>query len=398
MKKLVTVFIMLATISFSSAFAQSERNASSIHKQRAALLISNKKIGSHSHINKQTAFNFPSAKPFDGSHGSIIAIDDSVITWVWDTLQWDLNNKEINMAYNAHQCLTSYLDQSWSGTAWVDGSIDTNTYDASNNLISDIRQQWNGTSWVNYQLNAYTYDALNNWTSLIYQSWSGTAWANQLLYTRHFDIHNNNTSYIQRNWNGSNWVIVYGDSSTYTYNSSNDIVTQIEQSYDTATSTWVNLMLYSNSFDADNNLINWTGKSWNGSTWVSDTKATDTYNATNDWTGELGFIWNGTAWENSYRDTMIYDAHHNQINCLEQLWKGAAWVKSWRESHTYDVNNLDESDVNIEWDSTGTTIAFGDSIYHYFQVVTGMNNLVAQQESIKCLSKSCNKLYDNRNQ
>ena len=51
-------------------------------------------------------------------------------------------------------------------------------------------------------------------------------------------------------------------------------------------------------------------------------------------------------------------------------------------NHTYDVNNLDESDVNIEWDSTGTTIAFGDSVYYYFQAVTGMNNLVAQQVSL----------------
>ena len=45
MKKLVTVFIMLATISFSSAFAQSERNASSIHKQREPYLLVIKRLG-----------------------------------------------------------------------------------------------------------------------------------------------------------------------------------------------------------------------------------------------------------------------------------------------------------------------------------------------------------------
>ena len=278
-------------------------------------------------FNKQTLFISPTKKiTIQLKAKSLIALMDSVYGWQWDTVPngWAINPswKDINIVYDANNNLTSGLEQNWNGSAWVNSWQGTLTYDANNNLTSELYQNWNGTTWVNSWQHTYTYDANNNQTSYLYQTWNGSAWVNSWQHTYTYDANNNLTSGLGQNWNGTAWV--NSGQSTYTY-------------------------------DANNNLTSGLGQNWNGT---------------------------GTTWVNSWQHTYTYDANNNQTSELYQTWNGSAWVNSRQSTYTYDANNFIQSEAYKYWNNTGTNITSGDSMYYYFHIVAGINELMANGESI----------------
>ena len=66
----------------------------------------------------------------------------------------------------------------WSGTAWVNNTRSSLTFDANNNWTSELRETWSGTSWVNNTRSSFTYDANNKVTSQLDETWNGTVWVN----------------------------------------------------------------------------------------------------------------------------------------------------------------------------------------------------------------------------
>ena len=108
------------------------------------------------------------------------------------------------------------------------------------------------------------------------------------------------------------------------------------------------------------------------------------YDANNNLTSLLGQNWNGTGttWVNSWQHTYTYDANNNQTSELYQTWNGSAWVNSRQSTYTYDANNFIQSEAYKYWNNTGTNITSGDSMYYYFHIVAGINELMANGESI----------------
>ena len=135
-------------------------------------------------------------------------------------------------------------------------------------------------------------------------------------------------------------------------------------------------------YDANNNLTSGLEQNWNGSAWVNSWQGTFTYDANNNLTSELYQNWNGTTWVNSWQHTYTYDANNNQTSELYQTWNGSAWVNSRQSTYTYDANNFIQSEAYKYWNNTGTNITSGDSMYYYFHIVAGINELMANGESI----------------
>ena len=166
-----------------------------------------------------------------------------------------------------------------------------------------------------------------------------------------YDANNNLTSGLEQNWNGSAWV-----------------------------NSWQGTLTY----DANNNLTSELYQNWNGTTWVNSWQHTYTYDANNNLTSLLGQNWNGTGttWVNSWQHTYTYDVNNNQTSELYQTWNGSAWVNSRQSTYTYDANNFIQSEAYKYWNNTGTNITSGDSMYYYFHIVAGINELMANGESI----------------
>ena len=50
--------------------------------------------------------------------------------------------------------------------------------------------------------------------------------------------------------------------------------------------------------------------------------------------------------------------------------------------NTYDANNYIQSNTSKYFDNTGSTVQSGDSIYYYYHMVTGINELMTEDRSI----------------
>ncbi len=194
MKKLLIISV-LAIIGF-SANAQWQQTWLKTHKSRATLL----------HKNNKPLFTFLTTKATSDSPKSMIALNDSIYDWNWDTTKWGYSDKTIHIVYNAHQYVSTDIIQFWSSNAWVNGSQDSNTYDANNKLKYDLRQTWSGTAWTNSHLTTYTYNTNNYMISDLTKSWNGTSWVNEGLYTQYYDSHNNMTSSTDLYWSGTDWA------------------------------------------------------------------------------------------------------------------------------------------------------------------------------------------------
>ena len=67
---------------------------------------------------------------------------------------------------------TTELRQIWIGSAWLDDSRSTYTYDANNNIISQIFQYWQNNVWLNNSRYLFNYNSNNIVTEEIDQKWN----------------------------------------------------------------------------------------------------------------------------------------------------------------------------------------------------------------------------------
>jgi len=167
-----------------------------------------------------------------------------------------------------------------------------------------------------------------------------------------YDAYNNLISYTGQSWNGSIWENSL--QSTSTYDASNNQTSELGQYWNG--SAWENSAQYTYTYDANNNPASYIGQSWNGSAWENYFQYIWTYDANNNRASELGQNWNGTAWENSSQITYTYNANNNQTGYLSQFWTGSEWWDVSQGTNTYDANNnltieLEKSWSGIDWEN-----------------------------------------------
>jgi hypothetical protein len=328
-----------------------------------------------------------------------IQILDSLYTWTWDVNSngWKLDSRMINVVYDANNNMINSTDQNWTGTAWVNSEQSTYTYDAHHNNTSELLKVWSNNAWVNDMMNIWTYDANGNETSTSTKSWDGSTWVNenQTLYT--YNANNNPTSMIYQSWGGMDWE--NSEKITYTYDANYNLTLILYQDWDG--SAWENSMRETNTYNASNKKITSLMQFWMEVEWFDQQKITYTY-TNNNLTGEITEVWNFSEWENFSKAEYSYDANNNMISQIEQewdesewvnsqkayyaydqnqnqtntmvyAWDGSTWLNYYQMNYGYDANNFAKFLVWKKWDTEGTSIAFGDSLYIYYHtVITGI--------------------------
>jgi hypothetical protein len=345
-----------------------------------------------------------------------VAHYDSTYTWVWDTNtgNWSDNvplQKGIDIVYDTHNNMLSEIVQEWSGTAWVNYELYSNTYNSNNDQISDIYQTWSGSAWVNEGQYIYTYDVNNNQLSETDQDWIGSAWVNEDMYTYTYNSDNYELTQVYQTWSGSAWnnnyeyLFTYNSNNdetseedesgsgstwtpvdlyTYTYNASNIETVDLYQTW--SGSVWVNALQYLNeTFDANNSCTNEVVQSWNtvSSSWYNVAQYYFIYNANNAETSETYQTWSNTlGWVNDARYLDAYNADNYNTFFADQTWQNSVWANYLTETAIYDADNVEIAFTYNYYNSTGTLATSGDSIYYYLTDVLGINNMKAQQNNI----------------
>jgi hypothetical protein len=322
---------------------------------------------------------------------NLIALNDSNYQWQLNTAQneWQLNLKNTDYIYDANNNLISLKGMQRNGMNWINSGLTTYTYDANNNNTSTKSYNWNGTSWENNHQCLSTYDANNNQLSSLSQNWNGTSWENYNQTNYSYDIYNNQINAIYQSWQDTAWVNENQISKTYDAN--NNLISYISQKWDSI--VWLNYSKLIYTYNANNLQSGYSTQIWNGSAWENSGQTTITYDANNQLNEVTGLSWNGSSWENHSLWTFNYDSINFQ-SYLIQLWKNNNWIKYMDQSATYDVNNLRISWTARMWDTTGTNILFGDSIYYYYHTAVGLNEMPTTTESMNAFPNPTNgKIY-----
>jgi hypothetical protein len=329
--------------------------------------------------------------PIDEQKLNLIALNDSNYQWQLNTAQneWQLTSKNTDFVYDANNNLLSSMQMQWNGISWVNSGLTTYTYDANNNNTITKTYSWNGTSWENHYQYLSTYDANNNPLSYLTQSWNDTVWENwgQSSYT--YDIYNNQVGYIHQSWQDTAWV---NDSRVIkTYDADNYLINYISQTWDSI--AWVNYSKYIYTYNTNNLQSGYSTQIWNGSVWENSGLTTITYDANNNLNIVTGLSWNGTSWENHTLWTFNYDSIYFNSYLL-QLWKNNNWIKYMDEFATNDADNFRISSAYRQYDTTGTVVQFGDSIYYYYHTAVGLNEISSTTETINTFPNPTNgKIY-----
>ncbi len=210
---------------------------------------------------------------------------------------------------------------------------------------------------------------------LVNQTVVSTVLTNDEKSTQTFDSDDNIITNLEQNWNtGTNtWDNDYNTMNTY--DSDNNLMTSVGQSWNMGTNSWDNDKKEVYTYDGDNNMLTHITQYWDNVflTWVNSSQEIFNYNTNNDRTMYVNQYWNsGTnVWVNSSKHTYVYDANDDMVTDLYQTWDGGTmnWVNSNQHLYTYDANHhmltdVYQIDVMTVWqNSSKTTNAYtGDDL------------------------------------
>lgn len=304
----------------------------------------------------------------------------------------------------------SYTDTSWHNT-----SFDSLGYDNHNNLIYLVYKNWDPVSgdWQNSQQIIEQYNATNNLLSSLSQHWDKTlsSWANDLRYhgifssgndlladsnlfwdnatstwgTAGFSIINhyiydshhhkiNDTSWL---WSVSNstWLPRYADDSL-SYNSSDKMIYERQQNFDTLSMTWNETGIYKIVYDA-------AGHELSDTSWINTTPSwlrTFTYDAAGNVLVYTSSFWDHIAgkWQDSIQYNHTYDSHGNAIaNIYKLLQRGKGLVNQDRNIATYNSYNEMLTNNGYIWDTTSVAWLHSTLYQYYYDSLTGIATVQA---------------------
>ncbi|HXS38475.1 MAG TPA: T9SS type A sorting domain-containing protein [Flavipsychrobacter sp.] len=151
----------------------------------------------------------------------------------------------------------------------------------------------------------------------------------------------------------------YVEKQSQTFDISNNVLTDLNQQWDTATSSWKNSSNTVNTYDAANNLITNTFQTWNtsSSNWSDYSRYVYTYDASGNELTRKNEFWDGTStsWINSDLYTYTYDSHNNMLTETYQYILKTVLTNYTLKTYTYDASNNKTSETDQIWNTTSSS-------------------------------------------
>ena len=193
------------------------------------------------------------------------------------------------------------------------------------------------SGWVVNFYDAYFYDELKRDTSHVYVQWDpfNSVWQNVSKEFKVYDANDNVLSVSIYNWDTSGF--------------------------------WANSNLILNSYNVANKLLKTTFAGWNSATlqWDSSQQFVYTYNGSNQRLTETDYSWDGSSWQKVNKYLYAYDASGNDTIMVAQFWTGSNWKNNYRDSLEYDANNNLIRLTRLDWDIATTSFLFTDAKSEY---------------------------------
>ncbi len=236
---------------------------------------------------------------------------------------------------------TTVVNQNWVGNQWNDVSRMINTYDGNNYLTESRQQQWvNPGLWQNHVLVQYTNNGTGNVVEYISQNWDlqSSTWQRYFKGNHLYD-NNRLSETINSSWLNNAWVNQF--KTTYFYNASGLLISEISQTWDNTASLWENTSRQMNTYLPNGLLESTTSQFWNDDNNQWTNTYLETYSYVNDKVSTIVYqIWMQTLWIDQMRDTYTYNANGDEYTVKEENWEleTSQWENNSLTTNTYDAN------------------------------------------------------------
>ncbi len=180
------------------------------------------------------------------------------------------------------------------------------------------------------------------------------SWNNNTQFSNSYDANNNLLSTTGQVWDSgsSTWINSY--MYAYTYNNG-QITSEVYSTWNAGTSAFVYSFNYNYTYSGST-LTSLVYQNWTGSTWQNDTQYVYTFNQQNQLSQKITLLWdNGNGnWNNTLKEVYNYDAYGNNFNILGFAWNGSAWVNYSLTTKSYNQANALAGFLYTLWDSTAS--------------------------------------------
>lgn len=287
MRKIVTLFIGL--IASFSLLAQDLPNSSGKKKRKPTYLAqysaeSRKRVHDSDFEKLDSTINrtvvdgqlqnyYKEVFEYD-DYGNFVQNTD--FDWNEETQRW-INDQRWDFAYNEAGQVETVLGYIWSSGQWILDTRETVNYDGNGNAVEYQTQQRdeNTGQWINDFRSTRSYSADNLLTTSTDFIWSGGVWvpismtnfeynqAGQLMMETDYVLNDNNQVESQR--------------IQYEYDSNGNRIEQLIQTWNVA---WTNQIRHLYAYNGNNQLVEETIQSYQGSAWVNETRFEYSYSFT----------------------------------------------------------------------------------------------------------------------
>lgn len=218
-----------------------------------------------------------------------------------NTSLWNNSSQSIR-TFNVDDKLESDIFQNWDGAQWVNSTKLEYTYDGSGNNDVNTTYYYGIMDWVLSSQQLMTYNGSDLITESIAQQWAGS-WTNvqKTTYTYSGDLLMEQAHY---NWDVSDWAVTASSRNTYTYNMSDQLETNTQETY---SGGWLNNLLITYTYNGDY-IMDIVVQTWNG------------------------------AWENLSQHIISYDVNNIQDEQITNSWSGSAWIASLK--YVFYINQV----------------------------------------------------------
>lgn len=265
----------------------------------------------------------------------------------------------------------------------------TNTFYPNDSVVffrqyfwADTTNQWNVYLSTHFLYNSIERDSIRD---IQIDTGGGLAYTDQYLYF--YNGIGNFTFTLKNTWIGLGWF--NNDSTTYSYDVSNNLVKKVVKVFSKLTGTYENNAQYVYTYNASNQLSKSIVQQWNTHTNMWDITQRDIY--IYDGSGNVATVFHllpnpsGLIVQTS-KDSNSYDASKNLVSSTNMLFDSASnsYINNTMFTITYDTSNRPLVYTSQSWNGTGWTYYIGQDkqTHYYYQLYADTSTSVSNVSNI----------------
>jgi hypothetical protein len=223
----------------------------------------------------------------------------------------------------------------------------TNIYaQDTENLESATFYNWNNGDWENWLYQIWTYNSQGHADTITYKMWNSASasWVNYILSTRHYNADESLAYVINQNWDGNAWV--NNTKGTNTYDSGGKLWKKLDEQW--VSGNWEGLSRDTYTYDSSGYLISEFIERYYNAAWTNSQLANFTNNPDGSVQQSILQLWLTTDWLNSSQKSFTYNSAGKLLSMTTATWNGA-WTNPTHDLLGYDASNFLINKFRQEW-------------------------------------------------